>query len=98
MDPLDRLGFLGEVVFDRRSVVGVSRLLFSLLAVLDVVFLFLALDNGVASLLVVVVVDGTLLLLSTDKTGLLLLFCDSLFFRSPDEGGQFLRVAGSAPI
>jgi hypothetical protein len=92
------LGFLGEVLFDRRSV-GVSRLLFSLL----LFFLFLVV------VVVGVMTAGSLdrLLLSTDKTGLLLL---SLFLRSVVVGcvvvplddkvddDDVLTAGGSAPI
>jgi hypothetical protein len=92
------LGFIGEVLFDRRSV-GVSRLLFSLL----LFFLFLVV------VVVGVMTAGSLdrLLLSTDKTGLLLL---SLFLRSVVVGcvvvplddkvddDDVLTAGGSAPI
>jgi hypothetical protein len=95
------LGFLGEVLFDRRSV-GVSRLLFSLLLLL-LFFLFLVV------VVVGVMTAGSLdrLLLSTDKTGLLLL---SLFLRSVVVGcvvvplddkvddDDVLTAGGSAPI
>ena len=95
----DRFGFLGEVLFDRRSI-GVSRLLFSRLF-----FLFPVADWTAGSLLLLL--DGTLSE-TTDKTGLFLFI--SLFFRSAEDPPLLLDghvfvvvvdvvvVGGSAPI